>query len=218
MFIDLSDDENNQGGHTRVAPKRTGWNPPRLVGKWETCDICGERVNRHETTRLRCKHIHCHACLADNVAQAIATAPFVPAHCCDDLPPTIIRAHAGSAAKAAAYALLLEEHRDKAKLYYHVPRCSYYIPGRLRTARIGNCGSCGARTYVVCQAKSHFGPCRLAAEKEEQKPSSEDKRRARAETAANLEKLKALADKKLWKSCPRCKTFIERNSGCDVMR
>jgi hypothetical protein len=87
-----------------------------------------------------CNHIHCPACLRRNFILSIKTTPFRPVQCCPGqrIEPSLLRQCLSlGSSELAAYRERLSEYDAKVKLYCHDPRCARFIPGALRSGRVG---------------------------------------------------------------------------------
>ena len=93
----------------------------------------------------------------------------------------------------ASYALMLLEFDTPNPLYCSTPKCSTFIPPASIKGDTGTCTKCAADTCRYCKKPSHSGIC------------TEDK---------EGQTLRDLAKQKGWKECPKCKRFVERNTGC----
>ncbi len=94
------------------------------------CTMCTASVTGRRLTTLPCGHDHCRPCVRSNVAASMGDV-FVPAQCCEPLPPSVIR-EACPKKEAQSYEARLEEFRDPAKL---VCVCRSFLAAQPETSK-----------------------------------------------------------------------------------
>lgn len=107
----------------------------------------------------------------------------------------------------ASYRMLVEEHQapSRSKVYCHGQGCGQYIPKDCRTKMVGKCVNCARRTCLRCRKSDkthvtdHHGKCKAS--------------KSRIDSVNNEAKTLALAKRKGWKRCPRCRMFVQKERG-----
>ncbi len=91
------------------------------------------------------------------------------------------------------YSLMVLELSTRKPKYCSSRCCNRFIPPQHIHGPIATCPSCKSKTCVACGKKEHKGVCK------------EDK---------EGKAVQALAEKKGWKTCPKCSQVVERTEGC----
>jgi hypothetical protein len=93
----------------------------------------------------------------------------------------------------ADYKAMLLERDTPNPLYCSAPTCSAFIVPAAIRGGVGACPRCPVRTCTFCRLAEHSGVCT---------------------TDADGQRVRDLAQTKGWKTCPNCKSLVERNDGC----
>lgn len=168
------------------------------------CSACMEQCTRFDVLELGCKregddtyHAYCRSCLVDLFQTSLTDTTLFPPRCCGKYIPI-------SACVDLLSPELVRQYKDKQvelespnPVYCSNRYCGKSIKSGTITADIATCQSCHTETCAVCKNPKHNGLC----------PKD-----------PTVQLLMDVAGKKRWQRCPRCRTMVELNTGCNHMR
>ena len=178
----------------RVPTPFPGLSSPEPTAPTRSCIICIEVVSFHESVGCPCGHDYCRSCFRQLVRISMTDEAYFPPRCCQkEIPKSILSL------------VLPKEEWDQVcekelefstpnRLYCHI--CAAFIKPRLILASRGLCQKCKTYTCVFCQKEMHGGEC------------PKDLATAQLLEYAKLHK---------WQRCPKCRTMVEKASGCVYM-
>ncbi|KAH6883790.1 hypothetical protein BKA70DRAFT_1341511 [Coprinopsis sp. MPI-PUGE-AT-0042] len=152
------------------------------------CLGCFDKFPAGRCLATACEHFFCPEC--------VTTLPVFPPQCCKKaIAPALLVPHLSPSLRTILGALYYEYSTPPTKrVYCPVQTCSSFIgpKGQLSQMR---CRRCGTDVCTRCRIQVHPG--------------------SSCEDIQGVKEVKALAEKNNWKACPKCRTFVERLSGCN---
>lgn len=147
---------------------------------------------------------YCHGCFIAAIRHATKDrTPFRCDECNKIVHPKDYPKVPFSAEDILAYVAMVEETTTPNPVYCSNPHCGSLIPPNMTIMGVAMgvaiCRKCGEITCKKCRRPCHLGaPC---------PPQDQD-----------TLKMLALAERKGWKSCPRCNYMVELTVGCSIVR
>ncbi|KAL5706710.1 RBR-type E3 ubiquitin transferase [Ranunculus cassubicifolius] len=213
-----------------------------FLGDLHRCCICFSERAGTEFMRLPCKHFFCLKCMETyssiHIKEGSVDKLVCPnAKCGGMVPPFLLKSLLGNEQFDRWESLLLRKTLASMSDIFSCPRCeTTSIADGENQAK---CPSCLFSFCSICQQKVHVGtPCvipelklktleerhgsfqyiedplkRIKDPLKELKQIMERKRRERLNYLLSIKELKRDAQQ-----CPKCKTWIQKNGGCDHMR
>lgn len=158
------------------------------------CCTCDEAVAVKDMARAPCNHEYCRGCLGKLFTLSLKDESLFPPRCCRMPIPAYENLFFLGWDLLSLFEARKIEMETTDRTYCHIPECSKFIPPDNIEQQIARCVACTARTCSVCKAAAHVGDCPKDPAKKE---------------------LDDLADKKGWRRCNGCHSFVELSSGCN---
>jgi len=166
----------------------------------DRCDVCYDEDRPGVV--LACDHRHCRGCMRKVLKKALVDRSLLPLKCCNL--PIDMNCSRSLLSKQEAYRLAWQLDEVEATNKMFCPTCNCFLNLDLVDASEASdylC-MCGTMICTVCRTAAHRGlTCR---EYEAAMTGSDDL-------------LFELSRPLGWKQCPRCRSMIEKVSGCDHM-
>lgn len=191
------DDKANIGARKDHSVATSSKGKCKMISPTE-CSGCCETFGQEDILRLSCpsedaiKHAYCHHCIRIIFQQAIADSHYFPPSCCEPLQLSHC-AEFLTEDLVSKFQYKKEELETPDRTYCSHADCGKWIRPENIEAGVALCPACAQKTCTICKAQQHEGLC------------PED---------GNVKALMKLAEKRRWKSCPKCKNMIELNTGC----
>ena len=169
------------------------------------CNFCCENVPSNEMTTMNCSKEHsvCHECIRAQCIQSMSDLMIHPGNfCCSggNLPTGLALEEVLGKEVANEWDETCEAVTNPYQVFCSTPKC--WKPLLTKSGdhpnNSANCWKCGRDTCLACRKPSHPGqPC--DADNEEEQLTIK------------------LAEERGWKRCVRCRIFIEKISGCELV-
>ncbi|KAK8051665.1 ibr finger domain protein [Apiospora rasikravindrae] len=169
--------------------------PPQPHGTHE-CVACGDRRQAKDVARAPCEYEYCRNCLRRLFEDSMRDETLFPPKCCKKVIPLDGNAKFLPPAVIEAFRRKTIELSTPNRTYCHRKGCSAFIPPERSATGVARCRDCGAKTCTSCKKASHGGDC------------PQDKQ---------LQKVIVLAGREGWQRCPKCRTMVELDVGCNHM-
>jgi len=164
-----------------------------------TCTRCKKDFPTSQVYAFKpCGHMKCRGCLSILFFYAMYNPPdYFPMRCCSTLfTPENAEKYLPQAEAKRYKAKMLEASTEK-KTYCHWKKCSAFIPSYSIFDHQAVCPACMASTCTECKSEWHEGECM----RPEHDPA-----------------LIRLARTLGWRQCPHCRSFVEKDGGCNHIR
>ncbi|KAI1608907.1 hypothetical protein EDD37DRAFT_612212 [Exophiala viscosa] len=167
------------------------------------CTSCFDEFGKPDTARLPCTHSYCKPCLTTLITTALQNESSFPPKCClTEIPlktallPLDSKQRETYKEKAAEYSIPPQE-----RWYCPNAKCLKWIPpAKLHRHRNTNqkCPHCACALCSICRGQAHD-------------------RTSDCPQDYGLEATMSLADSEGWRRCYKCRTLVERSTGCRHM-
>jgi hypothetical protein len=163
-----------------------------------SCVACTETFPANRMFSAECgeHHTYCKDCLKHIFTAATHDESRFPPRCCEAPIPLSEIENELSSVELKQYFAAVEEYSAAKRTYCANSECGKFVSSKSIVADNAHCNHCQTNTCVHCGAVSHWGDC------------PEDKALQAALDRAREEG---------WQRCYRCRTMVERPSGCNHM-
>ncbi|PFH50202.1 hypothetical protein AMATHDRAFT_61540 [Amanita thiersii Skay4041] len=160
------------------------------------CIGCTENVIKSQCIIGACTHAYCRECIISLVEACIKDETLYPLKCCkQEFPVRNIVLLLGVKLRLA-FEEKCKEYRVPAnrRVYCSNPRCSAFLGSSEDEAEEVVCGRCRTITCTGCKEAAHpYDSC---------------------QEHSDIIKVKEIAQREGWQTCPGCKSIVELNLGC----
>lgn len=186
---------------------RTSANP--IKAKPTECEICGDDLDANNSCSLECQHVFCHECLARYLEVQISEGKSLDItcmafKCTGRVPDQLIRALTSAPLYSKYTAFVSKSFVEDNPNIQWCPRagCGNAVKSDVKSISEAKC-SCGFKFCFKCNGEAH-APASCTMMKAWTKKCQDD-----SETSNWISTNT--------KDCPKCKSAIEKNGGCNHM-
>ena len=158
-----------------------------------------EKFPRHKCIVAPCSHVYCPGCVNNLVETCLRDERLFPVKCCQQPIPTAQLIGVLKAKLRSRFTRKSLEFGTSAdwRVYCCNASCSAFLGSSCGETKSMRCRACGKSTCTGCKQSPHPGAtCRGNAE---------------------ILKVRQLAQKERWQTCPGCNAIVEQKAGCNHM-